>query len=165
MTADVAPNPDLPLTWGVSTLARVTGWFFTLLLALATLFTLLAVPDLSGDDRIAAIVGVPLGVISTLLIYRRSVYAHVTATEQGVLVANPLRRRLVAWSEIEGVSSGYYGLMIGRRSGWPVTAWAVQQSNLASWRGWQTRSVIIAETLNALVQSRRAPQQSPARPG
>ncbi|MEV4621025.1 hypothetical protein AB0J74_20230 [Asanoa sp. NPDC049573] len=64
-----------------------------------------------------------------------------------------------------GAKTGYGGLRIETRDGKAVTAWAVQKSNLANWRGRHTRADDVAATIRKASRPRtKAPAElSPLR--
>jgi hypothetical protein len=79
------------------------------------------------------------------------------ASDDGVLVRNPVRVVTVPWADVERVVPSSLGLIIERRRGQPVVAWAVGKSNVSRWLRRRTRADAVAATLE---QRAAASQQS-----
>ncbi|MGZ4531157.1 MAG: PH domain-containing protein [Mycobacteriaceae bacterium] len=80
-----------------------------------------------------------------LLFLRGSFCPYIEADVGGLTVRNPLGTRQIGWSEIRHVSPGYSGLVIRLENERSVTAWAVQEANVAAWLRRPTRSKRIAK--------------------
>ncbi|GIF53273.1 hypothetical protein Afe04nite_78120 [Asanoa ferruginea] len=96
------------------------------------------------------LLGVALVVAPLVLTLRPA----VTLTETDVDVRNPLRTLRVPIAEITDAKTGYGGVRIETRAGRAVTAWAVQKSNLANWRGQHTRADDVAEAIRQAARPR-----------
>lgn len=94
----------------------------------------------------------PLGIMG----WRYVLHPHIVVGELGLHIRNPWKSYLILWEEIEHTEPGYYGVVIHRRSGKPVTGWAVQKANLSRWLGWTTRADEVVNEINELAANRRA---------
>jgi hypothetical protein len=94
-----------------------------------------------------AVVGF-LGLLAVVA-WRYGLHPLVGVNAAGVLVRNPIRSIFIPWRDIVGCSASYGGLVIRRRHGWPVVAWAVQKSQLSRRMGYQTRADVVAEYIEA----------------
>lgn len=83
-------------------------------------------------------------------IWRGSFYPYVEADIDGLTVRNPLRTSRIKWNQIRDVSPGYNGLSIQTENGRSVTAWAVQEANIANWLKRPTRPKKIANQIKHL---------------
>ena len=77
----------------------------------------------------------------------------LTLTDKDLIVRNPWGTRRVPLTDVKGTGGAYAGLRIERRSGSPVTAWAVQKSNAAKWSGKTTRADEVAKAIKAARQA------------
>ena len=81
--------------------------------------------------------------------WRWAFMPYLASSPDGVVIQNRFTRATVPWSEIARVRPGYYGLIIHKKTGGSVTAWAVQKSNVARWTGKSSRGNEVAEVLMA----------------
>ncbi|HEV7708436.1 MAG TPA: PH domain-containing protein [Asanoa sp.] len=132
-------------TWRVSTAGRVAGLVGTAFGLLVVVRALLAIARDGMELGLAY--GLLFGVALVLAPLVLTLRPAVTLTETDVEVRNPLRTRRVPVAEITDAKTGYGGLRIETRDGRAVTAWAVQKSNLANWRGQHTRADDVAEAI------------------
>lgn len=100
------------------------------------------------------VVAGPLAGFVTLVVAALAVWLFVfrpalTLTGTDLVVRNPWGTRRVPLADITGTGGAYTGLRIERRSGTPVTAWAVQKSNAAKWSGTSTRADQVATEIMA----------------
>jgi hypothetical protein len=139
-------------TWRVSTGGRVAGLVFTAFGLVVVVRALLAIAHDGLELGLAygLLFGVALVLVPLVLTLRPG----VTLTETDVEVRNPLRTLRVPVAEITDAKTGYGGLRIETGEGRAVTAWAVQKSNLANWRGQHTRADDVAEAIRAASRGR-----------
>jgi hypothetical protein len=139
-------------TWRVSTGGRVAGLVFTAFGLVVVVRALLAIARDGLELGLAygLLFGVALVLVPLVLTLRPA----VTLTETDVEVRNPLRTLRVPVAEITDAKTGYGGLRIETRDGRAVTAWAVQKSNLANWRGQHTRADDVAEAIREASRGR-----------
>jgi hypothetical protein len=139
-------------TWRVSTGGRVAGLVFTAFGLVVVVRALLAIARDGLELGLAygLLFGVALVLVPLVLTLRPG----VTLTETDVEVRNPLRTLRVPVAEITDAKTGYGGLRIETGEGRAVTAWAVQKSNLANWRGQHTRADDVAEAIRAASRGR-----------
>jgi hypothetical protein len=153
-----------PGTWRTSGLARAFGWVACPLLGLLAVGSLVAAvwPDV-GQDRTAMAALAAAAAAAAVVTWRCALHPRLTAGPDGLVVVNPWHTLVVPWADVAGVAPGYSGIEIARRSGRTVVAWAVQQSNMATWMGRRTRAVRTAESLAELAERHR--DASPRGPG
>ncbi|REF95809.1 PH (Pleckstrin Homology) domain-containing protein [Asanoa ferruginea] len=139
-------------TWRVSTAGRVAGLVGTAFGLVVVVRALLAIARDGMELGLAygLLLGVALVVAPLVLTLRPA----VTLTETDVDVRNPLRTLRVPIAEITDAKTGYGGVRIETRAGRAVTAWAVQKSNLANWRGQHTRADDVAEAIRQAARPR-----------
>jgi hypothetical protein len=105
-------------------------------------------------DRLAAALVAALGLCLTLTAWRVGVHPSVAATETGLVIRNPLETVAIPWADLVEASAGFDGITISRLSATPTTIWAVQKSNLSTWRGARTRADAVAATIQVLASAR-----------
>jgi Bacterial PH domain len=139
-------------TWRVSTAGRVAGLVATAFGLVVVVRALLAIARDGMELGLAygLLLGAALVVAPLVLTLRPA----VTLTETEVEVRNPLRTLRVPIAEITDAKTGYGGVRIETRAGRAVTAWAVQKSNLANWRGQHTRADDVAEAIRKASRGR-----------
>jgi hypothetical protein len=81
--------------------------------------------------------------------WRYGLHPLLGVNDNGVLVQNPIRSVFIPWRDVAGCSPSYGGLVIRRRHGWPVVAWAVQKSRLAQRTGYRVRADAVADYIEA----------------
>lgn len=89
---------------------------------------------------------VVLTVAALVYVWRFGLHPRLRATEQGVIVTNPFRRKEFDWDEITLIAPGENGLLVGSEVD-VAEAWCVQKSNFAARRGKFTRADRIAREL------------------
>jgi hypothetical protein len=101
------------------------------------------------SERGAAAATMALFAPMALFAWRGALHPFVRADDTELTVRNPLGTHRLPWKEVEGATPGYSGVTVYRRNGAPVTAWAVQKSNLAAWRNKQTRADALCDYVNS----------------
>lgn len=143
-------------TWRVSTLGRIAGGALTGAFALGSIAAIVGgIIDGRAGTFLTYLV---LAVISAGMSagsYVGSIRPSISINDEFLRVRNPLRGDVVPLREIERVVPSYSGLMVysGPRSA--VCAWAVQKSNLATWRHQQVRADRIADEITERVAAAR----------
>jgi hypothetical protein len=108
-------------------------------------------PDARGAT--AAVIAGPAFVIVSLTGYVLfSLRPRITLAEGRVVVQNPLRRYDVDLNDVMHAQPGSSGITLELRSGARITAWAVQESNLAQWTNRQTRADAVAACIDGAVK-------------
>lgn len=87
-----------------------------------------------------------LTVLALVYAWRFGLHPRLLATETGVEVVNPFRRRSFDWDEITLIAPGENGLIVGSEDEF-AEAWCVQKSNFAARRGRFTRADRVAHEL------------------
>jgi ribosomal protein S18 acetylase RimI-like enzyme len=87
-----------------------------------------------------------LTVLALVYAWRFGLHPRLQATDRGVIVTNPFRRRTFGWDEITLIAPGENGLIVGSEDE-VAEAWCVQKSNYAARRGKFTRADRIAHQL------------------
>ena len=105
-------------------------------------------------DRLAAALVAALGLCVALMVWRVGIHPSLAATETGLVIRNPLETVRVPWADLVEASAGFDGITISRLSAPPTTIWAVQKSNLSTWRGAPTRADDVAATIQVLASAR-----------
>lgn len=141
-------------TWRVSALGRQATWWF-LALTIAGLLAVLVLWITADDDVELVFLVVTYVVLVAPLAAMASLAAlrpYVAVEPDGIEIQNPVRRHRILWNNVAGVTPGYSGLTFQTKEGETVTAWAVQKSNLATWRGRKTRADRVAAEIRRLVR-------------
>ena len=89
---------------------------------------------------------VVLTVLALVYVWRFGIHPRLRATERGVIVTNPFRRKEFDWDEITLIAPGENGLLVGSEAD-VAEAWCIQKSNWAARRGKFTRADRIAREL------------------
>jgi hypothetical protein len=138
--------------WRPNAVARLAGWTvvaigvpFTIGVWVWALWRLIngRPEDLLVGLAILLIAGLP-----ALLSWRLALHPYIKLTPSGVEVRNPLRYRMLPWSDIARAGNGYYGVRISTSRDEAITAWAVQKSNAAAWLRKRTRSDELVNEIN-----------------
>lgn len=145
-----SPSSTLPRSWRCSGLARGVG--ITLIVLLGTGFGVAVLVGLTDPpaDPLDCVIPAVTCLVLILALGRGALHPRIVATDDGLTVHNPLRTVHVRWTEIVDVGPGYDGLRIVRTTGGPVSAWAVQEANIAALLRRQTRSQVIAAEIMRL---------------
>lgn len=80
-------------------------------------------------------------------LWRFAMVPYVAATDPGIVVQNPFLHSTIDWASVADIRGGYDGLQIVTTDGRCISAWAVQQANIARWLHEHTRSDDIARVL------------------
>lgn len=107
-------------------------------------------------DRLAAVLVAAFGIVIGLVLWRTAIHPGVVATEDLLVIRNPLETVTFRWPDIVEVVPGFDGVTVTSISSPPKAAWAVQKSNLSTWRGAQTRADVVAARLWDLATERGA---------
>jgi hypothetical protein len=135
---------ELDEVWRPSRGSRVGAWVVGSLGGLLCLVSLAAaVTGVGADALLAAVV---FGLFPVFA-WRWGTHPLLGTCEDGVVVRNPVRTVVVPWSDVERCLPSSLGLVVERRSGRAVVAWAVQKSNLSRWLRRRTRADDVAAAL------------------
>lgn len=134
--------------WRPIVLARLVGWIVLLGYPVVFVAVLISVWD-DPSERGAAAATMALFAPMPLFAWRGALHPVVRADDHELTIRNPLGTHRLAWADIEGATPGYSGVAVHRREGASVTAWAVQKSNLASWRNKRTRADEFCDYVNS----------------
>jgi hypothetical protein len=85
-------------------------------------------------------------------VWRYAFVPYVTLTADALVIQNPYRSRTIAYGEISRARASSYGILIRRRQGFGISAWAVQKSNYARTAGRHTRADDLVEAIMLRVQ-------------
>lgn len=151
-----AERPQLPAVWRVSRAGRIVSWIGVSLSAMAILGVTKWVLVSANADKVTAALVAAVSIFVALMSWRAGIHPSVVATEDGLVVHNPLGTTTIAWRDIVEVSAGFGGVTISRLSAPPTAAWAVQKTNLGAWSGARTRADAVAATIQELAAERRA---------
>src|SRR5207302_8530975 len=132
--------------WRPNRAARAAGWVFVLGgVAVAAYLARHHQLDLAALAALFAVGG-----------WRYGLHPSLSATKEGVVIRNPLRRVKVPWRQVEGALPGSRGVIILRTDRRPVNAWAVQKANWSHFLGKRRRADDVAEYLTRSARRRRA---------
>jgi Bacterial PH domain len=87
--------------------------------------------------------------------WRYGLHPSLAATDEGIVIRNPLRRVLVPWRQVEGALPGSRGVIVLRTDRGPVRAWAVQKATWSHFLGKRRRADEVAEYLTRSAKRRR----------
>lgn len=125
---------------------RVSLWVRCLLPLVLALFIWVGIGSLREDDPIF---GTGFLVLGPLGIWAFGYRPRICLSAEELKVVNPLRTRTIRLSKIDSVEPGYLGIRVRVQGGQECEAWAVQQTNLATWLGAQGRSARVVEEITA----------------
>lgn len=108
-----------------------------------------------GADRVTAALLVAAGVAVGLTVWRAAIHPAIVATDDVLVIRNPWQTVTLRWAGVVSVTPATDGITVTSVDSPPVTAWAVQKSNLMIWRGVHRRADEVAQTLQALADERR----------
>lgn len=132
-------------SWRASPAALVIVGVFAL--AAGTAVPLLAYLISRADGTPWTPIGlIALTVLALVYAWRFGLHPRLQATDRGVVVTNPFRRRTFPWDEITLIAPGENGLIVGSQQEF-AEAWCVQKSNYAARRGRFTRADRVAHEL------------------
>jgi hypothetical protein len=146
----------LPIVWRVGRAGLTIAWTSVAASALVILVVtawVLLWPD--ADKADGGIVAAPFA-LTIALLWRAAIHPSAEATEHGLIVHNPLETVTISWNDVVDATAGYDGVTIRRRGGRPTTIWAVQKSNVSTWRRKRTRADEVASTIRQLAAARAA---------
>jgi len=150
-----AEVPSLPVVWRVGSAGLIAAMTGVTLGMVAAVGAVAWVVLWAGADRTAGALVAVGGVATAVLLGRVGVRPRLEATVDGVLVHNPWSAVEIPWGDIRAATPGFDGIVIARRGAPPVVVWAVQKSNLSTWRGLRTRADVVAATLEELALRHR----------
>lgn len=135
-----------PITWRPILPARVFGVFWVAFMCFGTVAVVIGLARGEGIELLPGLAVFPtVGVLGWKL--SMGSWLRLTATE--VIVCNPFEFVRIPLQDVVGVSAGSAGLAIILANGSLVRAWAVQQTNLASWFHWHTRADDVGDAILA----------------
>lgn len=126
--ADTAPER----IWRVSALGKQAAWWFVVLGVAG--FLVVVVMWAAADDDVELVFLVVTYVVLVVPFMTMAAFA-------------ALRPYVAPWSTIAGVTPGYSELLFETRETGTITAWAVQKSNLATWRNREPRADRVAKEI------------------
>jgi hypothetical protein len=85
----------------------------------------------------------------------RTAQLRVVLCDVGIVVHQYFRTKRIAWSEVQAVSIGYYGLRIDRTAGRSVTSASIFRSNWSSWTHRRSSADTWLDTVQAAVDAHR----------
>ncbi len=132
-------------SWRASAATLVVVWCFAVLAGLAVPALAYLIYREEGTPWIPLGLAV-LTVLALVYAWRFGLHPRLQATETGVVVTNPFRRRFFDWDEITLIAPGENGLIVGSQDEL-AEAWCVQKSNSAARRGRFTRADRVAHEL------------------
>jgi hypothetical protein len=133
-------------TWRPNRAGLAAGCVFLLGgIAVAAYFARHHQPDLAALAAVFAVGG-----------WRYGLHPSLSATKEGIVIRNPLRRVKVPWRQVEGALPGSRGIIVLRTDRRPVKAWAVQKANWSHFLGRRRRADDVAEYLTHAAKRRRA---------
>jgi hypothetical protein len=101
-----------------------------------------------GEDARTGLVVAAVFGLFPVFAWRWGTHPLLGASDEGIVVRNPVRTTLVPWADVEQCSPSSLGLVIERHSGRPVVAWAVPKPNVARWLRRRTRADEVAAALD-----------------
>lgn len=146
----------LPILWRVGraglTTARAGVAVSSVVIITVTAWVLLW-PD--ADTMAAGLVAAG-GVVTAVACWRAAIHPSVEANEHGLVVRNPMETQTISWDDVVDATAGFDGVTVRLRSGRATTIWAVQKSNLSTWRRRRTRADEVASTILRLAAAHAA---------
>jgi hypothetical protein len=127
--------------WRVRLAGRIAG---VCLVACWVALTVLV--SVGGDVALTAILSTT-ALCLALGVWRWVFVPSVTLGASTLIIINRVSGQTVPYSQIAHVSSGYHGIIVCKRDGSSVRAWAVQQGNLKRWLGRRTRSDDVVDAI------------------
>jgi hypothetical protein len=134
------------MIWRVGPLGRVVGWASFLIGPALVVVGVSAARDPSAGVPTGAVIAA-FGLMFSGLGYFGSIRPRIEAMTEQLIVRNPWKIHRLNWNDIHTVVPGYSGIIISMNNGNKVTAWAVQKSNLATWRSKLTRADAVVAQL------------------
>ena len=136
-------------TWRTTRLARVGGAGVAAGTAALGIFAAVeTVLDFTGAALLLAVLCLAAAAAMVAIPFR----AFIRVDEAGVSYRTLLATQTIPWAELRGCRAGYGSIALLRVDGSIANAFAVQKSNLAMWRHWNTR----ADEVCAVIERWRA---------
>jgi hypothetical protein len=104
--------------------------------------------------RWAAVLVVPLFGVPAWIVYRAYIRSRVEANDNGITIVNPFRTVIVPWNQVDHVRADMR-LVIVRRNGSSIRAWAVQAANAARMFKRKSFADDVARDLNVMLSKRQ----------
>lgn len=155
---------ELPIVWRVSRAGLVASRVGITVAAIAVLALTTWVLASSSADLAGAIAGGSFAAFLAVMLWRTGIHPAVLATEDALVIRNPLGAVSISWPDIVEVSAGFDGVTVMSVSAPPTAAWAVQKTNLSTWRGSRTRADTVAARIWELAAERGAQGLGPDGP-
>ena len=77
--------------------------------------------------------------------WRWALHPRLIVLADGIKVRNGFSEQFVEWAEVDRCAAGYMGIVVVKKDGGTVTAFAVQKSNAMAWLNRRTRADEVAE--------------------
>jgi hypothetical protein len=135
---------DLDEVWRPARLGRVAAASVAVTGGLLCVLSLVAAVTGAGWGGLLA--AVVFGLFPVVA-WRWGTHPLLGAGAGGILVRNPVRTVVVPWAEVERCVPSSLGMVIERRGGRSVVAWAVQKPNTSRWLRRETRADEVAAAL------------------
>lgn len=131
--------------------ARLFGWTT---MVTCSLLVALAVSWGLREGRVGD--GVALAAMVSLLclgVWWATVHPRILLYRDEIVVRNVVTTTRISWATVADCVPGYGGLTITELDGHCVTAFAVQKSNLSTWRNRSTRADRVAQCIKRRAES------------
>jgi hypothetical protein len=125
-----APADDGVEVWRVSAAGRIGS-----VIGVGIWLVVAFVVTLFANDVLTAVLLWLFGVAGIVMAWRWAFVPFVELRATDVVIQNQWACTAVPYCDIASVDPGYWGVLIQRRRGNAVQAWAVQKSNLRQWMG------------------------------
>jgi hypothetical protein len=124
-------------TWRPTQVARIGGAVVAAACASLGVFALVAsVGDLSGAGLAFGALMIAGAALSLVVPFG----AYIRIGHDGVSYRNFISTTTIVWTDLQACKAGYSGIALLRIDGTVSVGFAVQKSNLATWRHWRTRA-------------------------
>jgi hypothetical protein len=134
-------------TWRTTLLARGGSAAVAAgMAALGVFAAVQAVLDFTGAALLLAVMCFATAAVMVGVPFR----AFIRVDEVGVSCRTLVATRTIPWADLRGCRAGYSGIALLGVDGSVVNAFAVQKSNLATWRHWRTRADEVCEIIERL---------------
>ncbi|HEY0117952.1 MAG TPA: hypothetical protein VGC04_04145 [Cellulomonas sp.] len=144
----------LPIVWRVGRAGLAAAWTGVTVCVLAILAVVTWVLVRPDADKGSASIGAALAALIVVMLWRSAIHPSAEATEHSLVVRNPLQTVTICWDDVVDATAGYYGVTVRQRGGRPTTIWAVQKSNIITWRRRRARADEVASTIRNLATAR-----------
>lgn len=126
--------------WRVSSAGRIGAVVLALWISSVPVFVLALARESDQASLLAALILCAAVIAGTGAVVWGCFRLRIGINRVGVHVVNLGRAVVIPWTELRGMEPGYFGITFFRERGQPITAWAVQKSNMATWGNWSTRA-------------------------